>query len=282
MAKGYFETSDHAFLYYEDTEIGEDTIVFVPGHMCTTKFFKKNVETLQKKHRVVCFDSRGFGNSSKPLQGNSIVRHSEDIHELIQFLHLEKVLLIGWSLSGSVAATYAYRYQAAAHLIGLGLLDACLFPFSPDAWNSYNSKNYNMDDWNQKYWLWYADPETYLDNFCNRVKVGLSPEAEAMVREEIKKTPPWIGFALHSDWCHRDCTRFLPELTVPVIIFSGLSKGHEPSMGKYYESLISTYHEHHIYQEGGHMLFWVKAECFNQQIEKFLQRIKIQNSLKEA
>lgn len=272
MKKGYFETSDHAFLYYEDTEVGDTTIIFVPGHMCTTKFYAKNVEGLRKKYRVVCFDSRGFGNSSKPLQGNSIERHSDDIHELIEFLHLDNILLIGWSLSGSVVATYAHKY-AEEHLIALGLLDTCLFPFSPADWNSYNSKNYNMDDWNRKYRLWYADPETYLNNFCNRVKPGLSEEAANMVREEIKKTPPWIGFALHSDWCHRDCTKYLPELTIPVIIFSGSSKGHTPSMGNYYQTLIPTYHEHHIYKEGGHMLFWIKAETFNRQIDNFMEKV---------
>ena len=266
------ETSDHAFIYYEDTQTGEDTILFIPGHMCTTKFYQRNVEALQKKHRVVCIDSRGFGNSSKPLQGNCIERHADDIHELIEFLGLKNVLLIGWSLSGSVVVTYAHKYGC-EHLIGLGLLDCCLFPFSPAEWNSYNSKNYNMDDWNRKYRLWYADPETYLDNFCNRVKPGLSEEAAVMVREEIKKTPPWIGFALHSDWCHRDCTKFLPTIKVPVIIFSGSSKGHTPSMGHYYEKLIQTYHEHHIYTEGGHMLFWIKAEEFNAQLDAFINKI---------
>lgn len=273
MKKGYMETSDHAFIYYEDTEQGDDTILLIPGHMCTTKFYQRNVVELQKKHRVVCIDSRGFGNSSKPLQGNSIARHSEDIHEIIEYLQLKKVLLLGWSLSGSVVVTYAHRYHD-ENLQGLGLLDCCLFPFSPDDWNSYNLKNYNMDGWNQKYRLWYADPEQYIDNFCNRVKGTLSEEAAAMVREEIRKTPPWIGFALHSDWCHQDCTPYLKELTVPVIIFSGSSLGHKPSMGKYYETLILTSHEHHIYENGGHMLFWSESESFNAQLEAFLAKIR--------
>ena len=62
----------------------------------------------------------------------------------------------------------------------LGLLDCCLFPFSPEDWNSYNSKNYNMDDWNQKYRLWYTDPETYIENFVNRVRKGLT-EGEVQI-----------------------------------------------------------------------------------------------------
>lgn len=68
MKKGYFETSDGAFLYYEDSEVGDTAIVLVPGHMCTTRFYEKNIPELMKEYRVVTFDCRGHGNSSKVLQ----------------------------------------------------------------------------------------------------------------------------------------------------------------------------------------------------------------------
>lgn len=47
-----------------------------------------------------------------------------------------------------------------------------------------------MDDWNQKYRLWYTDNTQYIENFVNRVKDGLSEEEVEMVRQEIGKTPP--------------------------------------------------------------------------------------------
>ena len=79
-------------------------------------------------------------------------RHADDIKELIDYLDLHNVILIGWSLSGSVVVTYTHKYQA-YRMKALGILDGCLFPFSPESWNSYNSRNYHMDDWNQKYRL---------------------------------------------------------------------------------------------------------------------------------
>lgn len=232
----------------------------------------KNIPELMKEYRVVTFDCRGHGNSSKVLQKNNISGLADDINELLSFLDLKKVLLVGWSLAGSVVMTYAHKYHE-NRLIGIGLLDSCLFPFSPDEWNSYNSRNYNMDDWTAKYRIWYTDPETYLDNFCNRMRNELSADELNMVRNEIRKMPPWIGFALHSDWCHRDCTPFLKESTVPFIIFSGTSKGHTPSLGRYYETQIRTYCEHHIFENAGHMLFWSHAEKFNQLIQSFIKRI---------
>lgn len=272
MEKGYVKTDDKAYLYYERYGDGEETLLFVPGHMCTTKFFEKQISYFSKDKQIVLMDSRGFGNSSKPLHGNNIERHADDIKEIIDFLELKNVTLLGWSLSGSVVMTYANKYQGYA-LKALGLIDSCLFPFSAESWNTYNSRNYNMDDWNRKYSLWHMDIYQYVENFVERVKKGMTAEEVQMVRNEIIKTPPWIGFALHSDWCHTDTTPYLDALTVPVIIFSGESKGHGYAMGRYYQSRIKTYCELHEFSSGGHMMFFVEAERFNKYLEDFLKQI---------
>ena len=270
MKKGYLTTTDRARIYYEDRGEG-DPILFVPGHMCTTKFFEKNASGLASGHRIVCMDSRGFGNSSKPLHGNDIERHADDIRELIDHLDLHHVTLVGWSLSGSVVVTYATKYQGYG-LKALGLLDCCLFPFSPAPWNTYNSKNYNLDDWNEKYIPWHTDPGRYVENFVSRMSPDLTPEECDMVRGEIVKTPPWIGFALHSDWCHTDAASLLADVNVPVVIFSGASKGHGYEMGRYYQTLVKTACELHEFGQGGHVLFMAEWQTFNRQLDEFIRR----------
>ena len=62
------------------------------------------------------------------------------------------------------------------------------------------------------------------------------------------------------------------EITVPVIIFSGESKGHHSTMGEYYKSQITTYCEHHVFRKGGHMLFFIEYEEFNEILESFIKR----------
>ncbi|MDY4031814.1 MAG: alpha/beta hydrolase [Pyramidobacter sp.] len=271
VKKGFFTTSDKARIYYEDRGEG-DPILFVPGHMCTTKFYIKNAEELGKTHRVLCIDNRGFGSSSKPLHGNDVERHADDIKELIDYLGLKNVMLLGWSLSGSIVVTYAHKYKCHA-LKGLGLIDACLFPFSPEDWNTYNCKNYDMDAWNKKYLLWHTDIEQYVNNFVSRMDEYLSSEEVQTVKDEIMKTPPWIGFALHSDWIHTNADRLLKDITVPVIIFSGQSLGHGYAMGRHYKKEVRTYCELHEYDKGGHLLFYVEHETFNRQLREFLAKI---------
>lgn len=272
MEKGYLKTSDQAYIYYETYGSGETTFLFVPGHMCTTKFFQKNADFFSKENQVVLMDNRGFGNSSKPLHGNNIERHADDIKELIDHLQLKNVVLLGWSLSGSIVVTYAQKYRG-YQLHALGLIDACLFPFSNGDWNTYNSRNYNMDDWNKKFMLWHMDTPQYVENFVSRISNVLTEEETQMVYDEIVKTPPWIGFALHSDWCHTDATKYLAALNIPIIIFSGESKGHGYKMGRYYKQLVKQYCELHEFQTGGHVMFIAESETFNNILDTFVKRI---------
>ena len=92
----FFRTSDGAVLYYEDRGEGIP-IVFVNGFAGTTKSFEKNAKELAKRYRVVTFDLRGYGRSSKVLTGNHMRGHAGDIDELIRYLELSQVVLMCWS-----------------------------------------------------------------------------------------------------------------------------------------------------------------------------------------
>ena len=273
MKSGYLTTSDNARIYYEERGKGEP-ILFVPGHMCTVRFFDKNAAELERYYRVIVMDPRGFGNSSKVLHGNSVARHAKDIGELITFLHLEQVTLLGWSMAGSAVVTYA-RQSESKHIKALGILDAALFPFSSGDWNSYAARDYNMEDWNEKYGMWVTDPERYYDNFLSRLSCGLNAEDLDMIRAEIKKTPPWIGYAIHTDWCHTDTEQYLDELTVPVFLAFGELTDGRSRMGRRYYEKLSSYRELHEFGNGGHIFFWADSRNFNLKLIEFIKKISM-------
>ena len=43
-------------------------------------------------------------------------------------------------------------------------------------------------------------------------------------------------------------------------------------MGEYYKSQITTYCEHHVFRKGGHMLFFIEYEEFNEILENFIKK----------
>ena len=266
MKTGYLRTRDGAHIYYEDRGEGIP-ILFVPGHMCTVRFFDRCAALLEREFRVIAMDPRGFGNSSKVLHGNTVARHCDDIHELIEYLELEKTVLLGWSLGGSLVMMYAHKYGEGC-LGAVGLLDCALFPFSEEEWNRYGARDYDMEKWFRKYGLWLDEPEVYCQNFIKRVGAGMSEPERELVRREIKKTPPWIGYAIHTDWCHTDTEQYLKDLTVPVYIAAGEDTG----MSRHYLEQVGERGELHEFLEGGHAFFWNQAERFEQSLEQFIRR----------
>ena len=103
----YFRTSDDAILYFEDhsPEKG-NPIVLVPGFCCSTRFFENNLKELAKTNRVISFDPRGQGCSSKGLHGHTIARNCQDIKELLDYLDVRGATMLGWSMAGQFIVKY--------------------------------------------------------------------------------------------------------------------------------------------------------------------------------
>ncbi|MUU13168.1 MAG: alpha/beta hydrolase [Oscillibacter sp.] len=80
----------------------------------------------------------------KTLQNLTMDRCAKDVHELIEYLGLEDVTLLGWSMGSSVVMEY-YEQFGDEHLKKIGVIDSALYPFSPESWNSHSLAGFNMD-----------------------------------------------------------------------------------------------------------------------------------------
>jgi len=79
-------------------------------------------ERLAPVHRFLALDLRGHGFSDKPPSGYDLASHVEDVSQLIDVLALERVVLLGFSLGGPVAAGVAANRDVG----GLVLLEAAI------------------------------------------------------------------------------------------------------------------------------------------------------------
>src|SRR5207245_10997401 len=61
-------------------------------------------------HRVLAYDRRGFGQSSKPSTGYSYDTFAEDLHKLVTKLELRDFALVGFSMGGGEVARYIGKY----------------------------------------------------------------------------------------------------------------------------------------------------------------------------
>jgi pimeloyl-ACP methyl ester carboxylesterase len=104
------ENSGNIDLYYEDHGAGKP-VVLVHGWPLSGRSWEKQVTVLLNAgYRVVTYDRRGFGDSSKPTTGYNYDTFAKDLHKLITMLELRNLTLVGFSMGGGEVARYLGTY----------------------------------------------------------------------------------------------------------------------------------------------------------------------------
>jgi non-heme chloroperoxidase len=104
------ENSGRIELYYEDHGKG-NPVVLIHGWPLSGRSWEKQTRALvDAGYRVIMYDRRGFGHSSKPAIGYDYDTLAEDLRRLIIRLRLRDVTLVGFSMGGGEVARYLSKY----------------------------------------------------------------------------------------------------------------------------------------------------------------------------
>ena len=104
------ENSCNIDIYYEDHGTGKP-VVLIHGWPLSGASWEKQVPVLlAADRRVISYDRRGFGNSSKPTSGYDYDTFAEDLNKLILTLDLHNAMLVGFSMGGGEVARYLGKY----------------------------------------------------------------------------------------------------------------------------------------------------------------------------
>lgn len=104
-----------ARLYYEDVGSGP-TLLFVHAGIADSRMWDTQVTAFADRYRCIRFDQRGFG-KSLPVEGEYTFR--EDLAALIDYLKLDRLILVGCSMGGGSCVDYALDYANRVHALVL-------------------------------------------------------------------------------------------------------------------------------------------------------------------
>lgn len=104
------ENSTPVELYYEDQGAGQP-VVLIHGYPLNGHSWERQTrELLAAGYRVITYDRRGFGESSKVGTGYDYDTFATDLHTLLETLDLRGVVLVGFSMGTGELARYVARY----------------------------------------------------------------------------------------------------------------------------------------------------------------------------
>ena len=122
------ENSTPIELYYEDQGAGQP-VVLIHGYPLDGHSWERQTrELLAQGYRVITYDRRGFGGSSKVNAGYDYDTFAADLNTVLETLDLRDVVLVGFSMGTGELARYVstYGHERVAKLAFLASLEPFL------------------------------------------------------------------------------------------------------------------------------------------------------------
>ena len=104
------ENSTSIDLYYEDHGSGSPVVLIHGWPLSGASWEKQTAALLASGHRVITYDRRGFGRSSKPAAGYNYDTFAADLNTVLTTLDLTNVALVGFSMGSGEVTRYLGKY----------------------------------------------------------------------------------------------------------------------------------------------------------------------------
>jgi pimeloyl-ACP methyl ester carboxylesterase len=104
------ENSTPIELYYEDLGKGSPVVLIHGWPLSGASWEKQTAALLAAGHRVITYDRRGFGRSSKTGVGYDYDTFAADLDNLLKKLALKNVALVGFSMGSGEVTRYIGKY----------------------------------------------------------------------------------------------------------------------------------------------------------------------------
>lgn len=131
MISGHIELDQDILLDYQYQVQGasEETLVFIHAHSVDRRMWKPQIEHFASRYSILCYDLRGYGRSSLPLNGQPFL-HAEDLRALLGHLSIDAAHLVGLSLGSFVALDFWALYPE--HVRSLTVASGAIPDSKPD------------------------------------------------------------------------------------------------------------------------------------------------------
>ena len=276
QTEGSFTTSDGVRLHYIEAGSGKP-LVMIPGWSQTAAQFKRQIEGLSDKYRVIAIDMRGHGESDKPDYGYRIHRLSADVHEFLAAKGLRGVTLAGHSMGCSVIWGY-WELYGSDRLSKLILIDQMPMITANPIWSDKEKEDAGaILDKNSLYdvtnALAGAEGVKTTEGFITGMftKQYSRDDLNWVIQQNLKMPRPYAARLLY-DHATNDWRDQIPRINIPTLVVGAKTslvgwKSQQWVGSQIPGSRVEIFEE----AEGGnHFMFMENPEKFNRIVKEFI------------
>jgi non-heme chloroperoxidase len=217
------ENSNPIEIYYEDHGSGRP-VVLIHGYPLNSDSWERQERALLGAgYRVIRYDRRGFGNSSRPTIGYDYDTFAADLNALLEQLGLDDIVLAGFSMGTGEVTRYLGTYGSAR--VDRALLFGAIPPFllktddNPEGVDGRVFEGIKAAVLADRY----AYFKNFLDNFYNVDKLAperISEQAWQASFNVAAGASPHASYACVDTWL-TDFRADLAKIDVPVLVLHG-------------------------------------------------------------
>ncbi|QEW03163.1 alpha/beta fold hydrolase [Microbacterium lushaniae] len=272
------ENSAPIELYYEDQGAGQP-VVLIHGYPLDGHSWERQTrELLAQGYRVITYDRRGFGQSSKVSTGYDYDTFAADLNTLLETLDLRDVVLVGFSMGTGELARYVGRYghERVAKLAFL----ASLQPFLVQRDDNPEGVPQAVFDGieaaaKEDRFAWFTDFFNDFYNLDENLGSRISAQAVTASQNVAAGSAPVAAYAVVSSWIEdfRDDLEVVRAAGKPTLILHGTKDDILPidATARRFRQAVPAADYVEI-EAAPHGLLWTHADEVNQALTGFLAK----------
>ncbi|MEU7768847.1 alpha/beta hydrolase [Nocardia sp. NPDC049190] len=217
------QNSDDIEIYYEDHGEGQP-VVLVHGYPLDGHSWEKQERVLLAEgYRVITYDRRGFGRSSQPTVGYDYDTFAADLNTLLDHLHLDDIILCGFSMGTGEVTRYLGTYGSAR--VRKAVLMGAIPPFLLETEDNPEGVDGSVFE-GIKQAIEKDRPayfKDFLDNFYNVDVLGGTRISDQAWQQSFNVAVAASAFAAYAcvDTWLTDFRADLPKIDVPTLLIHG-------------------------------------------------------------
>lgn len=262
-------------IYYEDHGTGQP-VVLIHGYPLNGRSWERQERVLLAAgYRVIAYDRRGFGQSSRPAAGFDYDTFAADLKALLDHLDLTTVVLVGFSMGTGEVTRYLGKYGSArvTRAVMIGAIPPSVLKTgdNPDGVDGQVFQGIKDAIVADRY-AYFGD---FFDNFYNTDTFSperISPRAFEASFQVAAAASPVASYACVDTWL-TDFRGDLPKIDVPTLVIHGTADRILPydATARRLPGLINDLKL--VTVEGGpHNICWTHPEQVNAALLDFLAR----------